>query len=116
MDRIRANIIANFIGRIVTSGAAFCAVPFYINFVGFESYGLIGFLTSLQALFNIFDFGISGAINRELARYSLDPNAAHKMRIIAYTLERLYWAVGVGIGLFVIASSSLISQRWLTSS
>ena len=51
------------------------ATPLLISLLGIESYGLIGFYTTLYSLINLLDFGISPTINRELAQYSVDENA-----------------------------------------
>jgi len=73
-------------------------IPIYIRFLGIEAFGLIGFYLVLQSLLQILDFGLSPTINRETARYSVQPDKAAEARDLVRTLEVVYWMVGIGIG------------------
>lgn len=51
--------------RIYTAVISIVLIPFIIDKVGIEAYGLIGFFTVLQACLSILDAGIGGVITRE---------------------------------------------------
>lgn len=88
-------------------------VPLYIKFMGIESYGLVGIFTSLLALFGLLDMGLSTTLNRELARYSAQPDKAQDMRNLVRTLELPYWGVAFVIGLAVVGLSGPIATYWV---
>ena len=74
-------------------------VPLYIRFLGVEAYGLIGFYLMLQAILQVLDLGLSPTMNREMARYSVQPEKADEARDLVRTLELGYWLIGLMIGL-----------------
>ena len=94
---------------------ALAFVPLYISFLGIEAYGIIGFYTTLSAVFSIMDLGIGTTLNRELARRSADPNPAQAqdMRDLVRTLEIIYWGIAALIGLSVILLAPFIARHWL---
>ncbi|MEX6384856.1 hypothetical protein AB6F61_18465 [Providencia hangzhouensis] len=67
---VNLNIIANLIGKLIIAGAAFLAVPIYVNILGKESYSLVSLLTTIQAIFILLDGGISAGYLRQIAFYS----------------------------------------------
>lgn len=54
-----------YIARIYTAVIAVVMIPFLINFLGNESYGLIGYFVVVQACLSIFDAGIGGVLTRQ---------------------------------------------------
>lgn len=62
-------------------------VPFYIKLMGVESYGIVGVFTSLIGVLAILELGLSQAMNREMARLSVDQENAQLMANTARTLE-----------------------------
>jgi len=90
-------------------------VPLYIEFMGIESYGIIGILMSIQALFGLLDMGLSATLNRELARLSVLRENASKIRDMVRTLEIVYWAVACFIAFFIIGLSWPIAHYWVHS-
>ena len=113
MSQLKKNIIANFVGSgwIALMGIVF--IPIYIKFLGIDSYGLIGIYASLQAMFGLFDFGLSTTLNRELARLSGQTDKAGEMRDLVRTLEIIYWILGAAIALAVILLAPLIANYWI---
>ncbi len=65
MKPVTRNLLANYIGRGWALIINLIAAPLLIKLLGIESYGLIGFYTTLYGLINVLDFGISPTINRE---------------------------------------------------
>lgn len=95
-------------------GLAF--VPLYIKFMGIEAFGLVGFFLSLTAVFAILDVGLGQTLNRELARLSVKRGHEQEMKDILRSLELIYWAIALFIGLIVILLAPIIAQYWITSS
>ena len=90
---IRRNTVANYVGTSCRVLLGFLFVPLYINYLGIESYGLIGFSVSLSALLRLADLGLSSTLSREFARYSVLPESAERMRSLLKTLQTVYWII-----------------------
>src|SRR4051812_35451093 len=111
-SRMSRNLVANFFGTGWTAVMQLALISVYVRFLGIEAYGLVGALTTLQALFTLLDLGLSTTLNRELARLSVRDDRAHA-RDLVRTAEVLYWSVAVMIGLAISALAPLIAHRWI---
>ena len=81
--------------------------------MGVESYGLVGFYLTLQALFAVLDMGLTTTVSRELARLSASQDKEQEIRDLVRTLEVVYWVISVLIVVAVILSAPWISTKWL---
>jgi len=113
MSSVRVNVIANFGGQALSILIGLLAMPIYLRILGIESYGLIGFYLSLQAVFIILDLGLSSTLSRELARYTHSEDDPNIQRDLVRTLEWLYWPIGALIAVLVFAVSGSIASHWL---
>lgn len=89
------------------------AVPFYIRFLGIESYGLIGVFLSMTAIFSLLDFGLRTTLNRKLAQLSTQSGSAQEMRDLLRTLELIYWGIAAIIGISVVLAAPFIASHWV---
>jgi len=113
MSPIRKNILANYGGAFWNALMSLMFIPLYIKFMGIEAYGLVGVFASLQALFGIMDMGLSATMTREMARLTpLDPTGRER-RELARTLEIIYWAVAVVLGVAVALLAGPIADHWV---
>ena len=80
LSQIKLNILANFAGKGWNALMLVALVPLYIRVLGIEAYGLIGFFTTLQAVFALLDLGLSTTLNRETARLSARADSAQERR------------------------------------
>lgn len=71
---IKVNVIANFIGSFGVAILSFIFIPIYINYLGIEAYGIIGFYTAVLGFIQILDFGMSGTLNRSISKIRIDKN------------------------------------------
>jgi O-antigen/teichoic acid export membrane protein len=112
-EKLKQNIIANFVGQGISFLVGIVVVPFYIRYLGIEGYGLVGFYAILQSVFNSFlDFGFSVTINRELARFTASPDNNQTLDLVR-TIEIGYWLIGLVLGILVCLSAPLVSLYWL---
>ena len=108
---------ANFLGRISSILLAVIFTPYYIHVLGMEGYGLIGFYITLHASIGFLEMGLSRACNRELSRYSGEGSRAYKfMRDTLRSIEAIYWAIALIIGIGLSSLSQLIASSWLSTS
>jgi O-antigen/teichoic acid export membrane protein len=113
LNTLRVNTIANFAGQIWAFVLWLIVTPFYLRIVGAEGYGLIGFFIVLQAAIAVLDLGMSGTLNRQMARGaagSMDPAA---MVNLVRCLQWVYGPLCVLIGIVLTAGSGWIAGQWL---
>jgi O-antigen/teichoic acid export membrane protein len=116
LTALRRNVAANLVGRAWVMGLGVLFIPVYLQFLGIEAYGLVGFFATLQAVFGLLDLGLGATINRELARMSTTPDRLGEQRVLLRTLETCYWAISLTTGLAVLALAPVIAQHWVQAS
>jgi O-antigen/teichoic acid export membrane protein len=91
--------------------SAYIFIPFYVDILGIESFGLIGFYSVVLALIALVDVGLSTTFAREASRHQGSP---HLLDLLV-TIERLL-AFGICIvAATVFISADLIATKWLTN-
>ncbi|MDP2073009.1 lipopolysaccharide biosynthesis protein [Hydrogenophaga sp.] len=90
----------------------FAAIPFYLQYLGVEAYGLIGVFVTTQALLQLLDMGMAPTISREVARASEAGDLRQAGRLL-HTLAVVYWVVAAAIALVLITLAPLIASHWL---
>ncbi|MGD0340085.1 MAG: oligosaccharide flippase family protein [Bacteroidales bacterium] len=112
VNPLKGNIVANYAGSIWQALMGLIFIPLYIKFLGIEAWGLIGFFATIQIIFGLLDMGLSGTLNREMARLSVLPNKEQEMRDLVRTLELIYWSIAVFVVVCVITLSPFIAHHW----
>jgi O-antigen/teichoic acid export membrane protein len=113
MSLLTTNILANYAGRGWVSAVSLIVIPFYVRFMGIESYGLIGFITTLQLGGSLLHDGIATILNRELARLSGLNNTGHQSKKVLRTLEVICWALAIIIAVVFVLLAPLLASHWL---
>jgi len=113
LTRTQWNLLANLLGHGSNAGLAFLVYPWFVFYLGQEAFGVVGFHVSLQATITLFDFGISVAANRELARLSAQPNSAQAMRSLVRSLQRIYWCMALLLGSTLFLLAPILAEHWL---
>jgi O-antigen/teichoic acid export membrane protein len=109
----KINVTANFVSSVWIAFLSIIFVPYYLDYIGVESYGLIGFFITIQAFIILLDFGLSTTLNRELARLSALEDPAQEMHDLKRTLEIPNWISAVFIGLLLFALAPLFAHFWV---
>ena len=112
MSQLKLNLGANFVGKGWSALMGIVFIPLLIEFMGVESYGLVGIFTTLQAVFVLMHMGLTTTLNREIARYSASEKS-QDMRDLVRTLEIIYWGLAIGIGIIVLFLAPLIARDWI---
>src|SRR5258706_1292298 len=113
---MRRNLAANFAGSGWMAAATIVAVPFYIRFLGVETYGLIGLFGVLVALTSLLDFGTGAALTRELARGGEDAASPRRLGELARSLEGMFWCIGAAAAVVIALAAPRIAAQWLKTS
>jgi O-antigen/teichoic acid export membrane protein len=110
---IKKNIVANLIGKFWSILSAFLFIPFYINFLGFESFSIISFTLVIAGFMAIFEGGLTSPLSREFA---LSQNSLQDKIRILKSLESVLFII-IGLSIFLIISlSDFIAFKWLNLS
>jgi O-antigen/teichoic acid export membrane protein len=64
-------------------------------------------------VFGVLDLGLSTTINREIAIRAADGTPASDARDMLRTVEVIYWAIGVLIGVAIVSLAPVIATMWL---
>ena len=86
------------------------AWPVYENMMGMEGVGLLGLFLVFQSLIVVLDAGLSMSLSRELARLSVEKDAAGQMRDLLRTLEVVFWVIAVIVGLAVASLGTAVAH------
>ncbi len=113
MPVLRTNILANYAGQIWMALMGVVFIPLYIKLLGMEAFGLVGLMLSIQALSMLFDLGMGGALNRELAQRVHDVRLAHTLGNLVRTFEWLVWPIALLLVAVVWLASGPLADHWL---
>jgi len=112
--RLGWNLVAGLAGSGWTAVVGVLVTPFYIHLLGIESYGLIGFFTTLLTLLQLLDLGLSPTMNREVARH-VSAVDAPRLRHLLRSLELLYWIVALTMAMALLLTAGWLGRNWLHS-
>ncbi len=113
MSSIKINIAANLAGKIWSAVIAILLIPQYIKYLGIESYGLVGFYGTLIGSMVLLDLGLSTTINRELSTFKSTNGEPKATRNLVFSLECVYWAIGLFICLLIVSLAWFIAGYWV---
>ena len=110
---IKRNILAGYAGQLYATLIGILLVPLYVEYMGVEAYGLVGFFTMLQGWFMLLDMGLSPTIGREAARFNGGAIDVLGLRQLLRAFEGIFLLVGMAGALALIAGAGSITDHWL---
>ena len=110
---VKRNVVANFLGQGWTALMGIVFLPFYIQYLGMEAYGLIGLFITLQACLIVLDLGFSQTLNREMARFKAGKYTSISIKNLLRSVEYVLLFMATIIFLLVWGSSDFIAYNWL---
>ena len=110
---LKKNIIANYVSQIYVTIIGIVILPIYLQYMGAEAYGLIGFFTMLQAWFNLLDMGLQPTIARETARFMGGATDAISFLRLVRALQVIFFVLASIGGGSLFFFSGLIANDWL---
>jgi len=110
---LKWNASANFIGLGYTTVIGIVVLPLYLQYLGAEAFGLVGFFIVLQAWMQLFDMGMSPMLSRQTAQ-SRGQNIGYlELKRLLRSLELIVLVLAVVVSLSIAARSSWITNNWL---
>ncbi len=110
---LKKNILASYAAQIYVTLVGILILPLYLKYMGAEAYGLVGFFTMLQALFNLLDMGLTPTVARETARFHGGATDALSYRRLLRALQLIFFAIALLGGGAMFVFSGVIADRWL---
>jgi len=112
-SRVRANVIANYVGRGWATVIGIVCLPFFLALLGREAYGLIGAFAVVQAWALLLDFGLTPTLNREVVRARAGIRSWRSLADLVHTIELLLLALGLLITIIMAVAAPTLATVWL---
>lgn len=110
---MRANAVANYVGRGWTTIIGLLCLPLFLLLLGREAYGLIGAFAVIQAWALLLDFGLTPTLNREIVRARAGMRSWQSLANLIRSIELLVVVVAAAIGLVVLLAAPVLATIWL---
>lgn len=110
---LKRNIIANYTSQLYVALISVITVPLYIEYMGAEAYGLVGFFAMLQVWFNLLDMGMTPTVARETACFRGGASDALNYRQLVRSLEGIFLIIALVGSTAIFFASNYITHNWL---
>lgn len=109
----RKNIISSYASQFYVVFSGIVVLPFYISWLGAESYGLVGFFAMLQAIFSLLDLGLTPTISRETSRYNAGKLSSLEFIRVYRAMAIIFIVFSFCGGFLLFILSEPIALKWL---
>lgn len=109
----KLNIISGFGNQAVASTLNIISIPYYIKYLGIESFGLIGIMLLLQTFFNVADIGLGATLTRNIASCDVSEKSRNSASNLIKSIEIISIATSLIIISIIVLGSSLASNIWI---
>jgi len=109
----KKNTIANFIGLGYTTVIAVVVFPLYLQYLGAEAFGLVGFFVVLQAWMQLLDIGMSPLLSRQMAHSRGQNINFLELKKLVRSLELIVFFLALISVLSIAFGSFWIANNWL---
>lgn len=113
MATIKLNVAANFAGVAYTSIVSLVVLPLYLNYLGAEAYGLVGFFTLMQAWLQILDLGLSPTLARQVAVARGKVGGFQEFVKVLRNFEIIFLVISTSVVVLIVLSSAWIGNHWI---
>jgi O-antigen/teichoic acid export membrane protein len=113
MEGVKRAFVASIAARSVAAALGLLATPIYLEFLGVEAYGVVGFFASLQVMVAFMDFGLTATLTRQLAVFSRDRAALAEGRDLTRTFEWAYLGLAAAIAFMLVSIAPFVASRWI---
>ena len=112
-ESLKWNASANFVGLAYTTIIGIVVLPLYLQYLGAEAFGLVGFFIVLQAWMQVFSMGMAPLLSRQTAEARGQSAGFLELRRLLRSLELISLLIAGIVFLSVAAGSSWLSSNWL---
>ena len=112
---IRKNTIANFVGFGYTSIIGIVVYPLYLQYLGAEAYGLVGFFTLMQSWLYMLDMGLSPTLARQISYARGQRNGFDEFIKLLRSLELIFVFLAIVVVFVVFKTNEIIAIEWINA-
>lgn len=109
------NSAANLLAQVYALAINLITLPLFLEILGPEAYGLVGFYSVLFALLVIFDLGMSPALSRQVASLKCRPEKRSELAVTVSTFEVLFAVTTVAVGALLVLLAPWFAESWLVN-
>jgi O-antigen/teichoic acid export membrane protein len=113
MANIRFNAIANYFGQGYTIAVAIICTPLYLQYLGAEPYGLVGFFMLMQNWLNLLDMGLSATFIRQVSFARGKVSRFKKFINLLRSFEIIFFAIAISVVLVIYFKSDWLAYKWI---
>jgi O-antigen/teichoic acid export membrane protein len=106
-------VSAVYLSKIYSALIAVLLIPFVIDEVGYEAYGLVGLFTVIQACLNILDVGISGVLTRQSITSKTSKDKYREFIKLFNKVVKGFFIISVLVSFIGVVISILYGNAWL---
>jgi len=108
---LKKNVIANYLGRFYTIIIGIVVLPIYLNYLGAEAYGLVGFFTMLISWMMLLDLGFSQVLSRETARLRDKVDGLLDIKLTLRSVESIILILSTLVFIIVFISNGCLMKN-----
>jgi len=109
------NAAANYIGLGYTTIIGIIVFPLYLQYLGPESFGLVGFFILLQSWAQLLDMGMSPLLSRQAAKARGLGIEFIELKKLLRSLELIFFVISLVVVISISAASEWIAASWLNA-
>ncbi|BCX12102.1 MAG: hypothetical protein KatS3mg067_1040 [Thermosynechococcus sp.] len=110
---LKRNLIANYVGQGWAAVMGVLFIPVYIHQLGIGAWGLVAFVSTLQAWLLLLDLGLTPTISREMARYTGGQHTPASILGLLRAFETVYLGIALLVCIGVAVAAGWIAEWWL---
>jgi len=111
---LRWNASANFLGLAYTIIIGISVFPLYLQYLGAEAFGLVGFFMLLQSWMQLLDMGMSPMLSRQAAQARAQRVRFVELKKLLRSLELIFLLFSLVVVLAFVFGSEWVATSWLT--
>ena len=112
-EKFKINVTSNYLGNFYTTFVGLFTLPIYLEYLGVEAYGLIGFFTMLMAFIMLLDMGFSATFLREVPYLKEEIDGYKEIRKLTKSMEIIFIIISLLILVIFFSFNDYISTEWL---
>jgi O-antigen/teichoic acid export membrane protein len=110
---LKKNIVFNYIGQLYITFIGILILPMFLQYMGPESYGLVGFFTLIQSWLSLLDVGMTPTLGREVARLKNKADEHWRLITVVNSLEVTFAVLAVIASGVLFMAKGWIASDWL---